>query len=57
MCGVYSETHGADPKWIERGEAANRRALELNPQTSWMGGPHLWAQIMLTNDVASYVAR
>jgi serine/threonine protein kinase/Flp pilus assembly protein TadD len=32
VCGVYFETHGADPKWIERGEAAYRRALEINPQ-------------------------
>jgi serine/threonine protein kinase/Flp pilus assembly protein TadD len=32
VCGVYFETHGADPKWIERGEAAYRRALDLDPQ-------------------------
>jgi serine/threonine protein kinase/Flp pilus assembly protein TadD len=32
VCGVYFETHGADPKWIVRGEAAYRRALDLNPQ-------------------------
>jgi serine/threonine protein kinase/Flp pilus assembly protein TadD len=32
VCGVYFETHGADPKWIERGQAAYRRALEINPQ-------------------------
>jgi len=32
VCGVYFETHGADPKWIERGEAAYHRALEINPQ-------------------------
>jgi serine/threonine protein kinase/Flp pilus assembly protein TadD len=32
VCGVYFETHGADPKWIERGEAAYQRALEINPQ-------------------------
>jgi serine/threonine protein kinase/Flp pilus assembly protein TadD len=32
VCGVYFETHGADPKWIVRGEAAYRRALGLNPQ-------------------------
>jgi serine/threonine protein kinase/Flp pilus assembly protein TadD len=32
VCGIYFETHGADPKWIERGEAAWRRALDLDPQ-------------------------
>jgi serine/threonine protein kinase/Flp pilus assembly protein TadD len=32
VCGVYFETHGADHKWIERGEAAYRRALDLDPQ-------------------------
>jgi serine/threonine protein kinase/Flp pilus assembly protein TadD len=31
VCGVYFETHGADHKWIERGEAAYRRALDLDP--------------------------
>src|ERR1700730_8742684 len=34
VCGVYFETHGADPKWIERGEAAYHRALEINPQVA-----------------------
>jgi serine/threonine protein kinase/Flp pilus assembly protein TadD len=39
VCGVYFETHGADPKWIVRGEAAYRRALDLNPQLAeaWVG--------------------
>jgi serine/threonine protein kinase/tetratricopeptide (TPR) repeat protein len=32
VCGVYFETHGADPKWIERGEAAYQRALDLDPK-------------------------
>ncbi len=32
VCGVYYETHGRDPKWIERGRAACERALELDPR-------------------------
>jgi serine/threonine protein kinase/Flp pilus assembly protein TadD len=32
VCGIYFETHGGDHKWIDRGEAACRRALELAPQ-------------------------
>jgi serine/threonine protein kinase/Flp pilus assembly protein TadD len=31
-CGLYSEYHGGDHKWIERGEAACQRALDLDPQ-------------------------
>jgi serine/threonine protein kinase/Flp pilus assembly protein TadD len=31
-CGMYFEFQGQDHKWIERGEAACTRALELDPQ-------------------------
>jgi serine/threonine protein kinase/Flp pilus assembly protein TadD len=31
-CGVQFEYHGRNPMWIERAEAACKRALELDPQ-------------------------
>ncbi len=30
-CGMYFEYHGRGPEWIEKGEAACKRALELDP--------------------------
>ncbi|HYN16021.1 MAG TPA: protein kinase [Terriglobales bacterium] len=32
VCGLYHETRGRDPKWIEQGRAACDRALALDPQ-------------------------
>jgi len=31
VCGIYYETRGRDPQWIERGRAACDRALALDP--------------------------
>jgi serine/threonine protein kinase/cytochrome c-type biogenesis protein CcmH/NrfG len=32
VCGMFFEYHGRGPEWIERGEAACKRALEVDPQ-------------------------
>ena len=31
VCGMYYELHGREAKWIERGDTACKRALELDP--------------------------
>jgi non-specific serine/threonine protein kinase len=31
VCGMYYELHGREAKWIERGDAACKRALEVDP--------------------------
>ncbi len=32
VCGMYYEYHGRSPEWIQRGEAACNRVLELDPE-------------------------
>jgi tetratricopeptide (TPR) repeat protein len=33
ICGIQFELHGRDPRWIEKGLAAAKRAFELDPQS------------------------
>jgi len=33
ICGMQFELHGRDPRWIEKGLAAAKRAFELDPQS------------------------
>jgi cytochrome c-type biogenesis protein CcmH/NrfG len=33
ICGMQFELHGRDPRWIEKGMAAAKKAFELDPQS------------------------